>query len=87
MLKHFLKVHSSGRVENQTFFNEALRDRIHMNIFRELESTEFNFLIGLLDLGRLERRSAIEHGVKNYTNGPIVNFVAVPIRIFENLGG
>lgn len=46
-----------------------------------------DLLISLLHFGRLERRSATEHCVKNDSDCPVVNFVAVTVWALEDLRG
>ena len=50
----------------------------------ELEGSRFDFLVRLLHLLRLERRSTVQHCVEDYTDGPEVNFIAVTIRSVED---
>ena len=57
-----------------------------MNVIRELEGCCLDLLVGLLDFLRFKGRSAVEHGVKNDTNGPEVDLVAVTICRVEHFG-
>ncbi len=77
MIEHLLQVNAFCQIDS-----EALADKIfglitNMNVFGERECASTNLLVRLLDFLGLKRRSTIQHGVENDTNGPIVDFVAV----------
>lgn len=61
---------------------EALADKIfgvisNLNMLWEREGTSLNFFVGLFDFLRLKRWSAIQHGVKNNSNTPNVDFITM----------
>ena len=53
-------------------------------MIRELESSSFDLLVGLLHFLRLERWTSMQHCVENDANGPKVDFIAVTISCIKH---
>lgn len=68
MLQHLCEVHSVFRRCNEAFSNEILGLVSNLNVVRERVSDRLNFLVGLFDVLRLERRTTVQHGVENNTD-------------------
>ena len=77
MVKHFSWRYTASWINGETLFDEVLSISSYLNVLREGESTRTNLLVGLLYLGGLKGRPAVEHSVQNDSDGPVVNFVTV----------
>lgn len=51
MEKHFLQVHAFRGVDDETFTDETFGEGVDFNVVGERKLAEFNFLVGVFDLG------------------------------------
>ena len=63
MLEHLSQTHSVLRDRNEAFSNEIFCLMANLNMVWERVSDRLDFFIRLLDVLRLERRTAVKHRV------------------------
>jgi hypothetical protein len=80
MVKHLLKIHTLGRVNDKAFSDEVFGIRAESKagtLARELESSSFDLFVSVFNFLRLERRATTKHGVKDNSNGPEIHLKTV----------
>ncbi len=85
VLKHLIEVHSKICVDNQTLLDKIFGKLAELDIFREGEGSALDFSVSVLDFLRLEWWASIKHGVENYSDSPVVDFIAMTTFSIQNL--